>query len=201
MPNMSLRSSTVLQNYIWICFVIGTICCIITSILLIQYDTVQQEQQEKSKLNQYSVMEPALLQQQHIQFRREPNQTTDCSCVMCESDSICGGLWKGDAIGGDARQLKNIHVVISHCKNSLKWLVDFLANNVQNYSIQSTVISKCGKEVDGIDTLFTTLNIIRLPNVGGCDHFSMRQCSVDENGLQRYCRLIRLLLCLCYFQD
>ena len=170
---MSLRSSTVMLHRLWLCFSLGTIFCIITSAFLIHYDTVQQEEKEsehQQQQNQYSIMGPSLLQRQRIQVRREPNITIGCQCVMCDSDPICGGLWKGDAVGGDASQLKNIHLVVSHCKNSLEWLIDFLTNDVQKHNIQSTVISKCGKEIIGVDTAFITPNIIRLPNVGGCDH-------------------------------
>jgi hypothetical protein len=100
--------------------------------------------------------------------RRVSKQSTGCRCVMCESDPICGGLWKGDAVGGDARDVQRIHVVVSRCENSLAWLEDF-TRDFRDRDLRYTIISKCGKNVDRIDEALVPTKI-QLPNVGGCDH-------------------------------
>ena len=92
-----------------------------------------------------------------------------CQCVMCEIDQICGGLWKGGTIGGDASHIKNVHLVVSHCENSLLSVMNF-ANESQNENIRVTVISKCGNEIKGLTNSVKISNTLRVPNVGGCDH-------------------------------
>ena len=112
-----------------------------------------------------------------------------CKCVDCVEDEHCGGLWKGTTVavlssntttttstnnkGGDPNNYfeDGIHLVISHCAHNLHWLSEFTSGYTS--SIRSiTIVSKCGKEVVGAPTTTesTTVNILRLPNVGRCDH-------------------------------
>jgi hypothetical protein len=113
------------------------------------------------------------------QFRPVSKQLAACQCVMCESDPICGGLWKGDAVGGDARDVQRIHVVVSHCENSLAWLEDF-TRDFRDRILRYTIISKCGKNVDKIDQALVPTKI-QLPNVGGCDHSFAHWLATQEN--------------------
>lgn len=92
-----------------------------------------------------------------------------CRCVHCESDDLCGGLWKANrfapTINEDAAlHDKKIHVVVSHCKRDLHWMANF----TQGYELSSVhVVSKCGEPVEGAPDGAT---IEELPNVGRCDH-------------------------------
>ena len=61
-------------------------------------------------------------------------------------------------------KLKNIHVVVSHCKNSLDWIPAFTAGRDLS-SIH--IISKCSESVKGAPKNAT---IEILPNIGRCDH-------------------------------
>ena len=65
-----------------------------------------------------------------------------------------------------------ITIVVAHCKQSLDWLsitLDELHNSHPHYLIRDVIIySKCGKAVEGYYSKSTT--VIRLPNVGRCDH-------------------------------
>ena len=62
-----------------------------------------------------------------------------------------------------------VTLVLSHCLHPLGWLQGVI-DNVQssNYTVQNIfVYSKCGKRVDKVPS---SAKIIRLPNVGRCDH-------------------------------
>ena len=65
----------------------------------------------------------------------------------------------------------NISLVISHCEENLSWIAGYIGNN---YSLKDiTIYSKCDKEVKGLKALqrlSSTINVLRLPNVGRCDH-------------------------------
>jgi hypothetical protein len=66
-----------------------------------------------------------------------------------------------------------ISIVVSHCESPVNWIPSFMADvNVQVSDI--TIVSKCGKEVEGINSLEMTFGVSakvkRLPNVGRCDH-------------------------------
>ena len=74
------------------------------------------------------------------------------------------GLWKGDAVGGDAHAFDRISIVVSHCLQSLDWIPDFTKGFVI-YNI--TIISKCNATVVGAPPHAT---VLRWPNVGRCDH-------------------------------
>ena len=88
-----------------------------------------------------------------------------CKCVDCEEDKACGGLWKGKRYsGGDDIKLKEIHVVVSHCKSDLDWISTF----TKGFNIATIhIISKCGAPVNGAPDMAT---IEVLPNIGRCDH-------------------------------
>jgi hypothetical protein len=93
-----------------------------------------------------------------------------CSCVDCDEDKVCGGLWRGVRYPGmvesDEELLhKKLHLVVSHCKTSLSWMQDYLKGFTNVGSIH--VISKCGHGVEG-DAIGA--EVLVLPNVGRCDH-------------------------------
>jgi hypothetical protein len=91
-------------------------------------------------------------------------RTENCTCVDCDQDEICGGLWKGDAVGGDPHSFSKITLVISHCERPLHWLSNFTEGFHVNHIL---IISKCGKPVMGAPENST---IVRMPNLGRCDH-------------------------------
>jgi hypothetical protein len=68
------------------------------------------------------------------------------------------------------KEALDVSLVISHCDVSLDWIPGYIDDK---YKVQDiTVYSKCNKPVEGIDRLksVTMPQIIRLPNVGQCDH-------------------------------
>ena len=90
-----------------------------------------------------------------------------CKCVNCAEDTVCGGLWKGYQHAEDEDTLSNdlhIHIVVSHCKSSLNWLQNYTGGFVVS-SIH--IITKCGHHVEGAPD---SAIILKLPNVGRCDH-------------------------------
>jgi len=73
-------------------------------------------------------------------------------------------LWIGDVTNGDPGSLGKFEIVISHCDKPLHWLKEY----VRGHSIYSiTIYSKCGNPVEGAPE---DSKVIRLPNVGRCDH-------------------------------
>ena len=95
---------------------------------------------------------------------KAPVPEVHCKCVDCKEDIQCGGLWKGDVIGGDAHAFQRVNLVVSHCLGSLDWLANF----TQGFKIHDlTITSKCNKPVIGAPDYAT---VISLPNVGRCDH-------------------------------
>jgi len=88
----------------------------------------------------------------------------ECQCVDCSEDIECGGLWKGDTVGGDPYSFQSISIVVSHCLSSLEWLPDFS----ESFPVKNvTIISKCGKPVIGAPNGSI---IVQLDNIGRCDH-------------------------------
>jgi len=89
-----------------------------------------------------------------------------CSCVDCQEDELCGGLWRAMRYPGmdrDPHTLK-IHLVVSHCKANLDWI----ANYTKGFDVASIhVVTKCGSAVNGAPESAT---IEVSPNVGRCDH-------------------------------
>jgi len=67
-----------------------------------------------------------------------------------------------------------ISIVISHCDNSLDWVVTYLTGKDSRHLniADIAIISKCGKPIEGIEGLRTVaaVDVIRLPNFGRCDH-------------------------------
>ena len=78
-----------------------------------------------------------------------PHVVTNCTCVDCEKDKTCGGLWLGNRYPGMPSEEEVIHtkmhIVVSHCKKSLDWMPKYLEGFTNIASIH--VISKCGQEV------------------------------------------------------
>eukprot|EP00985_Skeletonema_marinoi_P010388 scaffold4881_cov201-Skeletonema_marinoi.AAC.5 len=117
-------------------------------------------------LHQQAVRDAAQI---NDQFTAPPAVTKKCTCVDCNEDKVCGGLWLGNRYPGmpaeeEAIHIK-MHIVVSHCKNSLDWMPKYLEGFKNVASIH--VISKCGQEVKGAPNETTTVVI---PNVGRCDH-------------------------------
>ena len=68
------------------------------------------------------------------------------------------------------RDRTKISLVISHCDVAIDWIPGYFGTK---YHIQDiTIYSKCGNEVKGLKALksATKPKLIRLPNVGRCDH-------------------------------
>ncbi len=101
--------------------------------------------------------------------RSVPRVVTNCTCVDCDEDKLCGGLWLGNRFSGMPSDEEVIHakmhIVVSHCKKSLDWMHKYLEGFTNIASIH--VISKCGQEVKGSPDNAVT---VVLPNVGRCDH-------------------------------
>ncbi len=71
----------------------------------------------------------------------------------------------------DAVNKINISIVVSHCEENVKWIANYLGD--EYFMKDITIYSKCGKEVKGLEELeglSPSINVIRLPNVGRCDH-------------------------------
>ena len=64
-------------------------------------------------------------------------------------------------------QYSRVSVVISHCDKNLAWLASYL-DDVDVHNI--TIISKCNVPITDKDILPPDTTLIRLPNVGRCDH-------------------------------
>jgi len=101
--------------------------------------------------------------------RAVPRAVTNCTCVDCDEDKLCGGLWLGNRYPGmpsdEAVIHAKMHIVVSHCIKSLEWMPKYLEGFTNIASIH--VISKCGQEVKGAPDNAAT---VVLPNVGRCDH-------------------------------
>jgi len=65
----------------------------------------------------------------------------------------------------------DISIIVGHCDEDLSWIPEYIG---ENYSIKDiTIYSKCGKEVKGLETLkklSSSVEVVRLPNIGRCDH-------------------------------
>lgn len=95
-----------------------------------------------------------------------PIKNAKCTCVDCDEDPICGGLWKGTNYPMRQSNIHNldIHIIVSHCKDDLGWISKF----TEGYIISSiSVMSKCGVPVH---TAPQNAKIFEHPNVGRCDH-------------------------------
>ena len=120
-----------------------------------------------------------------VKISQTTERTTDESSMSSDKDnsSIDHSLVIARAIGKTTEARKasilskerkiKISIVISHCGSPVDWIPSFMGEG--NYQVSEvTVISKCGKEVDGVNSLETSfganINIKRLPNVGRCDH-------------------------------
>ena len=68
------------------------------------------------------------------------------------------------------RNNTNIHIVVSHCEEHVNWIAQYIGPgyNVKNI----TIFSKCNRKIRGLDELtkFAHVQVIRLDNVGRCDH-------------------------------
>jgi hypothetical protein len=77
--------------------------------------------------------------------------SSKCTCVACNEDKVCGGLFRGNRYPGmpsikEALRSK-IHIVVSHCKKSLDWMPSYLEGFTNVKTIH--IISKCGQKVVG----------------------------------------------------
>jgi hypothetical protein len=65
-----------------------------------------------------------------------------------------------------------ISIVISHCESPVDWIATYIGEKEFDVS-EITIISKCGKDVEGSDSLKRlggNIRIESLSNVGRCDH-------------------------------
>ena len=117
------------------------------------------------------------IQQRHNTTSSEavsPKEGT-CSCVECDTDAVCGGLWRGTmpnvhGKGNDGIQFQHVHIVVSHCTSELGWLSGFVKDIPTVKTM--TVYSKCNQQAsipaDVQSSIVTSIH--SLPNKGGCDH-------------------------------
>jgi hypothetical protein len=65
-----------------------------------------------------------------------------------------------------------IHLVISHCDHSVDWIFeDYLKTQWEEGRVEAiTILSKCGKPVEGAPKHNNLKIVTNLPNVGRCDH-------------------------------
>lgn len=80
-------------------------------------------------------------------------------------------LWRGSTMQINGTQtmtssLIKVDLVISHCDTALNWIFDDFAPNDYQFA-NIIVFSKCNKQVQGVPS---DAKIVRLPNVGRCDH-------------------------------
>ena len=104
-----------------------------------------------------------------VQKEKNGLASSKCTCVACNEDKVCGGLFRGNRYPGmpsskDALR-SEIHIVVSHCKKSLDWMPSYLEGFINVKTIH--IISKCGQKVVGAPDE-ATVKVI--PNVGRCDH-------------------------------
>jgi hypothetical protein len=116
----------------------------------------------------YAIIALYLLNQFHVYMKiefPEITQPSDCLCVNCKEDANCGGLWNGEEVWGSQPPINpRLVFVVSHCLQPLHWLSNFTGGLAVS---DIFVISKCDHEVDGAPP---NARIIRLKNVGRCDH-------------------------------
>jgi len=117
----------------------------------------------------HNIVMPSLLQI-NGSIRRLASSYPQCSCVECEEDEVCGGLWKADCyppkIEGCTNPDSNIHIIISHCKNDLHWVSNFI-KDYEDSIASIHIITKCNAPVNGAPA---DAIIKKLPNLGRCDH-------------------------------
>jgi len=74
---------------------------------------------------------------------------------------------------------KSVHVVVSHCDQSIQWIWKQYLKDIPNhdYHIKSvTILTKCGNVIPAQDLPadlpepLPTIQVVTLPNVGRCDH-------------------------------
>jgi len=122
-----------------------------------------QENQRKQQMQQYLEHE----REAAVQAR---TSNTTCVCVDCQADELCGGLWRGlrypDMPSDEEVRHKKVHIVVSHCNKSLRWMHDYLKGFTNIATIH--VISKCGHVVEGAPA--KAVIEVFPKNVGRCDH-------------------------------
>jgi len=82
-----------------------------------------------------------------------------------------------DVSGISIAKIKTIVLVIAYCSANLKWIYDDVLQQIskeREITVRMTILSKCGKEADLPqfinNPLVTDVDLIKLPNVGGCDY-------------------------------
>jgi hypothetical protein len=71
--------------------------------------------------------------------------------------------------------METVEFAIAYCKANTEWIYEDVLNNIPNkIRVKITIISKCGNEADlpnfAEDPRVAQFDIIKLPNVGGCDY-------------------------------
>ena len=93
-------------------------------------------------------------------------------------------LWSGGALqfaGSTATHahgitgIKTVELAIAYCTAEMQWIYeDIFTQMPNNITVKMTILSKCGNEAAlpnfAQDPLVAQFEIIKLPNVGGCDY-------------------------------
>ncbi len=81
-------------------------------------------------------------------------------------------LWKASVVSAEPTDIQNtqqhyiVDVVVSHCNLPVDWIFTWAQSDFSSFG-NVTILSKCQQPVVGAPT---TATIVRLPNVGRCDH-------------------------------
>eukprot|EP00555_Chaetoceros_dichaeta_P009271 CAMPEP_0198261634 /NCGR_PEP_ID=MMETSP1447-20131203/10320_1 /TAXON_ID=420782 /ORGANISM="Chaetoceros dichaeta, Strain CCMP1751" /LENGTH=446 /DNA_ID=CAMNT_0043949615 /DNA_START=99 /DNA_END=1439 /DNA_ORIENTATION=+ len=121
------------------------------------------------------------------------NRGTEIDTTLAPNQTILQ-LWSGEAIrpfgkvselsesGIDGSRIsiariKTIELVIAYCSANLTWIYEHVLQQIskeKGITVRMTILSKCGKDADLPqfinNPLVTNVDLIKLPNVGGCDY-------------------------------
>jgi len=121
------------------------------------------------------------------------NRGTEIDTTLAPNQTILQ-LWSGEAIrpfgkvselsesGIDGSRIsiariKTIELVIAYCSANLTWIYEHVLQQIskeKEITVRMTILSKCGKDADLPqfinNPLVTDVDLIKLPNVGGCDY-------------------------------
>lgn len=166
-----------LQNVVLVLLLIGCGCCAVWFFYL---SHAMPTTTPTTTMGRHFPLQPANNNKIEGKRHKDPvtmtttKRTTSCLCVDCTTDPVCGGLWRGSAVGGDPFRYKRIQLVVSHCTSSLDWMVDFVASHHQSQTTSLlyhiAVFSKCATPARIPTALQNLSTVWHLPNLGGNDH-------------------------------
>jgi hypothetical protein len=101
--------------------------------------------------------------------RKLPTITRSCTCVNCDQDPLCGGLWRGlsNLTTETTITQTKLRVVISHCEKPLYWTSTYLAD-FEQFIASIHVINKCASKIKGAPRI--SVKVLLPDNVGRNDH-------------------------------